>query len=162
MLKPLSLVDWPWYRIKNIFTMKSRKFVQSLEDPIVVKERVPTLSCNGLKEENHLWFWSTISKNLRYSSFTTSADLPEILLIETNSQRFLHNFCRLTRNSVDRDQLSEDNSHVILAIISLCYISQIEWLKHTALRMMAHLRGDFSNRWLRRCARNSLGSFLNS
>ena len=27
--------------------------------------------------------------------------------------------------------------------------------------MMAYLRGDFSNRWLRRCARNSPASFLN-
>ena len=65
---------------------------------------------------------------------------------------FLHNFCRLTRKSADIDQCLEDDSHVILAIISLRQIFQ----------MIAYLRGDFSNRWLRRCARNSQASFLKS
>ena len=41
---------------------------------------------------------------------------------------FLHNFCRLTRNSAGRDQLLEDDSHVILVIISLRQISQIDWV----------------------------------
>ena len=41
---------------------------------------------------------------------------------------FLHNFCRLTRNSTDRDQLLEGDTHVILAIISLRQISQTEWV----------------------------------
>ena len=41
---------------------------------------------------------------------------------------FFQKFFRLNRNSADRDQLLEDDSHMILAIISLHQISQIEWV----------------------------------
>ena len=73
---------------QNIFR-KSQRFVQGLEKPTVVEKRVSTLSCDGLKEENDCRFWSATSKNLSYFSFTTSADLPEILLIETNVWRVI-------------------------------------------------------------------------